>query len=262
VIEPLQPRHVGPDQAAQFRESGVAAAYRHRPPYPAKVFETLAALLPNDRSRVLELGCGTGDLTIGLAPHVGELHAIDPSPVMLTAALKRPGGVPASIRYELASAEAYVPRGSFALVVAAESLHWMDWARVVPKIATWLAADAVLAIVTPRVLADLPWERTLEELVARFSTNEADLPEDIVDELTRRSMFRELAREPARAEFNQSVADYVESFHSRNGLSRERLGEAAADAFDRAVHALVLTHCPDGLVRADVTTTVVWGRPS
>jgi hypothetical protein len=86
-------------------------------------------------------------------------------------------------------------------------------------------------------------------------------PYDIVEELTRRNLFRETGDQTTAAvPFAQSIDDYIESFHTRNGFSRSRMTAAAADAFDAAVRRLVAQHPGDGVVRGQVRATVVWGR--
>lgn len=50
--------------------------------------EAMLALL-SDRWTVADLGCGAGDLTAALAPHVHKVIAVDESPEMLTAASER-----------------------------------------------------------------------------------------------------------------------------------------------------------------------------
>jgi len=45
--------------------------------------------------------------------------------------------------------------------------------------------------------------------------------------------------------FQQSIDDYVESFHSMNGFSRERMTEEATHGFDSEVRELVSKYCPD-----------------
>jgi SAM-dependent methyltransferase len=258
-----KPRHLASDYATQFCDRSVVRAYAARPPYPARVFHELRALLPPKKGSALELGCGTGDLTFGLAPHVDELVAVESSPAMLAAAIGRHASVPRNVRLVLAHAEAFEPREKFALVVAAESLHWMDWAKLLPKIARWLKHNGWLALVTPRRLVALPWEAPLRELIARYSTNQDYQPYDLVDELAQRGLFVEHGRAHAvEPLFTQSLDAYVESFHSRNGFSRERMTAEAAGAFDQALRALVLAHDPSGQVGGEVAATVVWGRPT
>lgn len=62
--------------------------------------------------------------------------------------------------------------------------------------------------------------------------------------------------------FEQTVDDYVESLHTRNGFSRERMTAECAAEFDEAVRALVLPHSTNGVVEEDTLATVVWGLPS
>jgi ubiquinone/menaquinone biosynthesis C-methylase UbiE len=255
-----RPAHLGREYAAQFREREVVHAYAARPPYPAQVFETLRRLLPAHGGRVLELGCGTGDLTFSLAPLVRELVAIDPAPAMLATATRRFAQVPPNVRFVLASAEDFEPRGVFSLLVAAESLHWMDWDRVLPRLKRHLSPGALLAIIDARHYTDVPWSRDLQPLLAAFSTNREYQPYDLIALLTERGLFSERGRLLAsEAGFRQELAAYVESFHSRNGFSRARMGDSAA-RFDQAVRELVLQHRPDGFVEGTIAATVVWGE--
>jgi hypothetical protein len=62
--------------------------------------------------------------------------------------------------------------------------------------------------------------------------------------------------------FTQSVADYVESFHARNGFSRDRMSPEAAAAFDREAECLVLPFATQGLITLEVTGIIDWGTPA
>lgn len=53
-----KPAHLAPDYGARF---GVAAAYRHRPPYPPATLDLLAALVVDAPRAVLDAGCGRGE---------------------------------------------------------------------------------------------------------------------------------------------------------------------------------------------------------
>ena len=260
---PAKPAHLGPAYAAQFEDESVARSYAARPPYPAEVFEILDGLqAPGPRS-VLDLGCGTGDVALGLLGRAARIVGVDRSAAMLRVARGRPGGDHPSLAWQCAAAEDFVFAGPYSLVVAGESLHWMDWDRVLPGIAGALAPGAVLAIVEGRVVMDVPWAAALEDLFPRYSTNRDYRPYDLVVELAERDLFREAGRRrTAAVAFAQSLDDYVESFHTRNGFSRERMSPAAAGEFDAVLRALVAPHCEDGVVRGRVATRVVWGAPA
>ena len=62
--------------------------------------------------------------------------------------------------------------------------------------------------------------------------------------------------------FQQSIDDYVESFHSMNGFSRERMTEEAAHDFDSEVRELVSKYCPEGEMELQSVGKVVWGNPT
>ena len=265
-----KPKHLAPEYGAQFGDESVAAAYVHRPPYPESVFDELVKLLAPGPRHVLELGSGSGDLTVRLAQRVERIDAIEPAAALLARARARADGGPGErgvgdrVRWHALAAEAFVPEPEhdYALAVAAESLHWMDWSWVLPMIARALRPGAVLAIVEVRALVDMPWEAQLRDVVSAHSTNRDFRAYDVVEELTQRGLFRELGRARcADPEFVQTADDYVESFHSRNGFSRERMSAAGAAAFDAAVRDLVLRHFPSGELRGEVVSTLVWGKP-
>jgi len=257
-----KPPHLAAEYGAQFADASVAAAYAKRPPYPDEVFDVLISLLPSGEQRVLELGCGSGDLTLRLAQRVDHIDALEPSTAMLEIARARMPAGPANVRWLQTTAEAFKPEGTYSLVVAAESLHWMEWSTVLGTVDRALDERGVLAIVTERRSSELPWIERARELIARHSTNREYRAYDLIAELHQRGLFRERGRhECTQPSFVQSADDYVESFHSRNGFSRERMSAESARAFDAALRDLVLAHAPDGVVTAAITATVVWGRP-
>lgn len=255
-----KPLHLETPYSQQFCDASVVRAYPSRPPYPRALFPLLASLAAPGPSRMLELGCGSGDLTIGLAPFADQIDAIDPSAPMLALAWERQLGL-SNVRWHLETAEAFEPRGSYSLAVAAESLHWMQWDVVLPKIARVLDPRGALALVTSRTFIDLPWEHALRTLIAQYSTNRDYRAYDLVRELTRRGLFEEGGRRETEERFSQDVDAYIESFHSRNGFSRDRMAARAAGEFDAAVRELVLAHCPTGIIDGTVVATIVWGTP-
>jgi trans-aconitate methyltransferase len=257
----VKPAHLGPFYASQFQDSSVVAAYRYRPPFPIEVFDVLESLHAHRPTRVLELGCGTGDLTLGLLQRADRIDAIEPSAAMLAAARERIGLDAANVRWVPTRAEEAQLEGPYTLAAGAESLHWMDWAAVLPKVAASLADGAFLALVE-RATAATAWDGELRELVQTFSTSQDYRPCDLVAELADRGLFRESGRRTtASSPFVQSIENHVESMHSRNGFSRDRMAADAATEFDRLYRELLERHSPGGMVTLAVSATVVWGVP-
>ena len=255
-----KPAHLGPQYAAQFQDAAVVAAYPTRPPYPAEVFETLAALMVEPRV-ALDAGCGAGDIARRLAPYAQRVDAIDLAPRMVAAGRGMAGGDAPNLRWQVAALEDAPLSGPYGLVVTGESLHWMDWERVMPRLRAALAPGASLVIVE-RAEEPSPWTPQLFQLIHRYSTNKDFQPYDVVTELERRDLFALAGSARTEPEpFSQPVGAYIESVHSRNGFSRDRMRPEDAAAFDAAVAELLAPYAPDGQLTLRIAATLRWGSP-
>lgn len=256
-----KPAFLGQYVASAFQEASVVDAYRFRPPYPEAVFEILKALLEGRPRRALDIGCGTGAIARRLAPLVERLDAVDIAPLMVAEGRRLPGGDHPALRWITGAIEDAALDGPYGLVTAAQSLHWMEWDAVMPRLAGVLAPGGRLAIVRERGPA-LPWNADLQALIRRYSTTRDFQPHDLLDELERRRLFkREGQTQTESWAFTQTIDEYVESFHGRASFSRERMTVEAAAAFDDALGTLVRQHCPDQRVTLAVECDVAWGQP-
>jgi SAM-dependent methyltransferase len=256
-----RPPHLTQERADRFRDQSVVDAYPLRWPYPPETFEVLAGLMVDPGGAVLDIGTGTGDLARPLAARAGRVDAVDVSAPMLARARALPGGEHPGLRWIESRAEDFTSHDRYALVTAGESLHWMDWPTVLPLFRRLLLPGGFLAIVE-RAEAPVPWGDGLVRLIATYSTVRDYKPFDLVAELERRGLFSVRGRhQTMRVPFRQSVADYIESFHSRSSLSRAAMTPDAADAFDRELRALVEPLAKDGEVVLGTTGNLVWGEP-
>ncbi len=166
------------------------------------------------------------------------------------------------LRWVQARAEEFRPDTRYFLIVAAESFHWMEWQEVLSWIPEALLPGAFLCLVSGREIAPVPWAAALSRLVARYATNREYRPYDLVSELSERELFAEVGRVVTGAVgCEQPIDSYVESFHTRSGLSPERMSATAAEAFDDALRRLVVAYCPDGMVCGQTTATLVRAEP-
>jgi ubiquinone/menaquinone biosynthesis C-methylase UbiE len=107
--------------------NGVAPLYEaSRLGYPSDIVEfAVATAAVGAGSEVLEVGCGTGQLTERLACFGFRLTAIDLGPSMISAARRRGDG--SAVSFEVASFEDFAaPEASFELIISGTAFHWVD----------------------------------------------------------------------------------------------------------------------------------------
>ena len=257
-----KPEHLGPEYAAQFQDQSVVAAYRHRPPYPDEVFTILAGLITEAPRVVLDAGCGDGAIARHLVQRVERIDAVDLSQGMIEQGKRLPNGDHPRLRWICAPMEEAPLDPPYALITAGASLHWMDWQVVLPRFRQALTPRGMLAMIYEEALP-LPWDDTLRSLIRRCSTNQKFQPYDTIEELARRGLFTKVGEQrTAPVPFTQPINAYIESFHARNGFSRDRMSKEMAAAFDNEVRKLLAGFCPGGKVAMQVTAQVVWGKPA
>lgn len=252
-----------PSLASTFAHAGVAAAYRHRPPYPAEVFDVLESLVADRPRSVLDLGAGEGALARPLAARLDRVDAVDVSAAMVDAGRRRPGGDRANLHWIVGAVEECELSGPYALVTAGASLHWMRWRPTMTRLAAAMTDRAQLAIVEHE-LRGVPWRDGLLTVIRRHSRSRGYDPEfSLPDALAADGCFRPAGQaETEPVPFRQAVADYVEQFHSTSSLARELMPDDEAAAFDAAVTGLVAPWAVDGVLDLSVVATIVWGRPA
>ena len=126
----------------------VAVEYdRNRPPYPdALVDQACEVAGISDGDRVLEIGCGTGQLTRSLLARGLRVSALEPGDELIRLAeenLKDAGDVEfVHARLE----DTRLPRESYEAVFSASAIHWVDPDLSWRKIAEALAPNGTLAL--------------------------------------------------------------------------------------------------------------------
>jgi SAM-dependent methyltransferase len=127
---------------------------RARPRYPrALVGELARAAGLGPDSRVLEIGPGTGQLTVALAEFGCRITAVELGDAMAGVARQRLRAFP-HVDVQVAEFEGWeLPGEPFDLVVCATAFHWIDPAVRVVKAAQALRSGGRLALVTTEHVA-------------------------------------------------------------------------------------------------------------
>src|ERR1700761_1171365 len=166
-----------PEKAKRRHQRGlfntIAGRYQQaRPGYPAPVLEFVAATAGlGSGAAVLEVGCGTGQLTERLAAHGYHLTAIDVGPAMIATARARlaAAGVPAAVvTFQAISFEDLNrPEGSLDLSISSAAFHWIDPEVAFTKPARLLRPGGWLALLGTEERYGEPLDAALEALWVR-----------------------------------------------------------------------------------------------
>jgi ubiquinone/menaquinone biosynthesis C-methylase UbiE len=152
---------------------------KYRRGYPPAAVDTIAeALELTTDDLVVDLGCGTGQLTIPLAARVGAVVGMDPEPDMLMLARRTAQQHQVTNTAWVLGADSDLPALGTVLadrtvgaVTIALAIHWMDRATLFRAAQTLLRPGGAIAVVTngtPLWLQDAEWSRTLQECIHRW----------------------------------------------------------------------------------------------
>jgi SAM-dependent methyltransferase len=208
-----------------------------RPPYGPLLIQRVAAACGLGRThRVLDLGCGPGQLAVAFAPSVSEVVAIDPEPEMLRAAAENAATTGVEIRLLEGSSYDLRPElGSFRLVTIGRAFHWMDRAETLVRLDAMVEPDGMIALFADRHpdVPDNRWRRDYEDLVNRYSESDSvrslrKSPAWLRHEaVLLDSPFPHLERISVIERRQVSVESLVDRVRSMSTTSRGRLGDEA-----------------------------------
>jgi SAM-dependent methyltransferase len=138
----------------------LAARYAaYRPRYPKTLVDILRA--ETRGSVAWDVGCGNGQLSVGLAAQFARVIATDPAQRQLDSAEPHP-----RIEYRCAPAEGSgLPDSSVDLIVAAQAAHWFDWPRFLAEVTRVARPGALVALAS---YGNLELGGPAEAAVARY----------------------------------------------------------------------------------------------
>lgn len=128
-------------------------------------FDLTSRVRSGTPSRVVDLGCGPGQLTAGLATRWPEasILGIDASPAMIDRACEHAND---RVRFELGDLRTWEPAGAVDVLVSNATLQWVPGhLDLLPRLVDALAPDGWLAIQVPGNF-DQPSHRLLYDLAA------------------------------------------------------------------------------------------------
>jgi SAM-dependent methyltransferase len=231
----------------------IAVAYdRNRPTYPDALLDYACEVAGiTDGDRVLEIGCGTGQLTRSLLARGLRVTAVEPGDQLIRIAegnLKNAGDV-AFIHARLEDVQ--LPRESYKAVFSASAIHWVDPDLSWQKLADALALNGTLALTQ---YVGLQEQRSVDDQEALLSILRRHAPEAAATLPTYRDLDSTIAGVQER---HGNVAD-VWGWLGSYDIGRDYAAELFED-LQLATVPTLLEHTADEL-SALLGTMSVWAR--
>lgn len=132
----------------------------YRPSYTLDLVDKLADLCPT-QNRVLDCGCGTGQLSVLLAERFKEVIATDASSAQIAKAQQKD-----NVIYQTALAEqSGLADESVDLITVAQAAHWLDLDKFYKEVERIARPNGILALITYGVLHV---EGAIDTLIQQF----------------------------------------------------------------------------------------------
>jgi SAM-dependent methyltransferase len=265
---------IEPSPSLESRRFRTAAQHylRGRPAYsPALVRRVAEHCGLRDDHRLLDLGCGPGQLALAFAFFAGSVVAIDPEPEMLRIAAGVIEGIAPNVELESGSSADLSPRlGRFRMAVMGRSFHWMDRAETLNRLDALIEPAGAVALFEADH-PDVPENAWLADYAALLERHAGDDPAQAArrtSEWVRHegvlldSPFARLERIGVIERRRVPVDRLVDRALSQSSTSRTRLG-AGADRLADEIIAFLAGVAPGGIMTEIVkSTALIASRPT
>ncbi|MBI3977702.1 MAG: methyltransferase domain-containing protein [Chloroflexi bacterium] len=246
---------------------------RYRVPYPEQLIAIIADAFHLDGTgRLLDVGCGTGQLSLPLSARFQKVVGIDVSPEM-TAEARRQGmaaGIENVCWRVLPAEQITLELGSFRLVTFGASFHWMDRATVLERCHLVLepGGGIVVAAIPSFWNGANDWEQAVVAVVQRWLGKERRAgsgvfvsPTERHEETLARSGFSDVERNEIRFRHTWDIPSIAGHLYSTSYCKRAWLSERLQD-FEEDLRKTLVALDPAGRFEQEIPLEYIfaWKR--
>ncbi|MCH5586341.1 methyltransferase domain-containing protein [Shimazuella sp. AN120528] len=249
---------------------GTASYYSsYRFPYPEELFQHIVQSFHLDKnSQVLDLGCGTGNLSIPLASYCQNVIGMDPDPEMLREA-KRLATLNQVENLELVLGSSWDisnDMGPFQATIMGESFHWMDRDGVLNALYDVIASYGGIAIVSKKQIGPSGYQEVVDQVIKEFLGEKRKAGKGFYSHPTERhevvlSRSRFSILEPYRFEYQveKTIEDLIGFLYSTSYANKRLLGDEVEN-FEKELRQGLISVGSSGKLSFQVTVTALMGR--
>ncbi|RFU49810.1 bifunctional 2-polyprenyl-6-hydroxyphenol methylase/3-demethylubiquinol 3-O-methyltransferase UbiG [Paraburkholderia sp. DHOC27] len=218
--------------------------------------------------RLLDLGCGPGQISLAFSTWIDKGVAIDPAPEMLTIASELGLGVAPNIEYRLGSSyDLSAELGRFQIAVIGRAFHWMDRPDTLARLDQLIDPSGAVVLFSTSHPDDppRPWFTQYHALVESYAQTDPareqrkDDAWESHESVLMNSPFASLERVSIVEVRRVAVESLLARVLSMSSLSRERLGSRLDELLERA-RALLEAHAQDGWLEERVDSVALIAR--
>ncbi|WP_233833554.1 class I SAM-dependent methyltransferase [Paraburkholderia sp. ZP32-5] len=200
--------------------------------------------------RLLDLGCGPGQLSLAFSSWVGAGLALDPEEEMLRTAASLGAGLAPNIEYRRGASYDLSPAlGQFRLVVIGRAFHWMDRLDTLARLDALIEPHGALALFSTSLVVNAPiaWLAPYRALLEEYASDDVSRTQrkaegwESHDVVLAKSAFSALERISVIETRRVSAETLRARALSMSSLSRERLGARLDELLSR-IDQLVEAH--------------------
>jgi SAM-dependent methyltransferase len=240
-----------------------------RLPYPPALIRRVVQLCGLDAThRILDLGCGPGQLALAFAPFAGQVIGVDPEPEMLRIARAEAAraGRPIEFR-EGAAPNLDADLGVFRIVVLGRAFHWMERLATLRRLDALIQSEGAVVLFGDDHLPvpDNRWTAAFEQLIDRYAEGDTARAARMASDWPRHeavlldSPFPCLERVSRIARYETPLERFIDRTLSLSSVSRARIG-ARADDLAREVLEVLAPFARNGLVTEVVESEALIAR--
>lgn len=216
----------------------------------------------------MDLGCGTGKITLPLARFFDHVTAVDPSEAMLAIARSQAEESTTNINWINGPAEtASFPGHPYDLVVAGASIHWMDQEVVFPRLLDVVGSNHIFAVIDGDGAYDPPWQQDWDDFLKYwiFELKREQYEPQSGDSAHHKFMTRYRQHVNIAGDcwvmsgtINQKLSDFILCQHSRDTFAPSKLG-ARIRQFDDELESILRPFAVEDRLSYRVRTSMTWG---